>query len=305
MTEATPEGDPQIESEVKESEAGPMRRRAPASLRSRAGWPALAPFALLALLAVAVVLPNLAPPLSLANPDRTAVTGFRAALGTLPDDPLVLVAFDADFGTYPEISYATRSALAELGDSGASLAFVSYSPEGRALAAAELDRLQRSGVPADRLLDLGYRSGVEAGLVQSVTSIVPEAASGPLAGRVRAQGGGIDAFDAALIVGGSDLGPRIWIEQVATRIPQLPLVAIAPTVLRPELEPYLASGQLEGLLGTLRDGVAYGGDNGTAPDRPPSALAMLLGMLVGIGVLVEAAGGRLAAALSSLPGRRR
>jgi hypothetical protein len=32
---------------------------------------------------------------------------------------------------------------------------------------------------------------------------------------------------------------------------------------------------------------------------------MLLGMLVGIGVLVEAAGGRLAATLSSLPGRRR
>jgi hypothetical protein len=305
MSDSAPERDPDLGPDEAASHVGPTRRRMAISFRSREHWPALAPFALLALLAVAVVLPNLAPPLSLANPDRGAVSGFRAAIGNLPADPLVLVAFDADFGTYPEISYATRAALAELSGSGASLAFVSYSPEGRALAAAEVDRLQRDGVPADRLLDLGYRSGVEAGLVQSVTSIVPEDVSGPLAGRVRAEGGGIDAFDLALIVGGSDLGPRIWVEQVATRIPKLPLVAIAPTVLRPELEPYLASGQLEGLLGTLRDGVAYGRDSGTAPDRPPSALAMLLGMLIGIGVLVEAAGGRLAATLSSLPGRRR
>lgn len=281
-----------------------MRERL-AAFGARDRWPALAPFALLGLLAVAIVLPNLAPPFSLANPDRTAVTDFRAALGRLPDQPLVLVAFDADFGTYPEISYATRSVLAELTAGGASLAIASYSPEGRALAAAELDRLRRSGVPAERLLDLGYRSGVEAGLVQSVTALLPDGASGPLADRVRAQGGGIDAFDAALLVGGSDLGPRVWVEQVATRIPELPLIAIAPTVLRPELEPYLASGQLAGLLGTLRDGVAFGRDSGAAPDRPPSVLAMLLGMLVALGVLLEATGGRLAARAASLPGIRR
>ena len=257
----------------------------------------IAPFALLALLAAAVVLPNLAPPLSLANPDRTSVAGFRAALAALPEDPLVLVAFDADFGTYPEIAYATRSVLDDLVQQGASLAVVSYSPEGRALASAELERLRRGGLGDDRLLDLGYRSGVEAALVQSVTSVVPASATGPVAVRIR--GGGIDAFGAALIVGGSDLGPRIWVEQVATRTPELPLLAIAPTFLWPELQPYLASGQLAGLLGTLRDGVAYGADSddgnaAVAADRPPSALAMLLGMLVAIGVLLEATGGRLA-----------
>lgn len=280
-------------------------------LAARRDWRVIAPFALLGLLAVAVVLPNLAPPLSLANPDRTSASGFRAALAALPARPLVLVAFDADFGTYPEITYATRSVLDDLAREGASLAVVSYSPEGRALAGAELERLRRGGMGDDRLLDLGYRSGVEAALVQSVTSVVTEASSGPIAVRIRGGGGGIDAFDAALIVGGSDLGPRIWVEQVATRSPELPLLAIAPTFLRPELQPYLASGQLAGLLGTLRDGVAYGADSAdsadsadaadsagiarsaAATDRPPSALAMLLGMLVAIGVLLEATGGRL------------
>ncbi len=259
--------------------------------RQRTPWARLAPFVALAALAAAVVLPNLTPPLSLANPDRTSVTDFRAAVAALPAEPLVLVAFDADFGTYPEISYVTRSVLADLLGRGASLAFVSYSPEGRALAVAELDRLHRDGTPEDRLLDLGYRSGVEAALVLSVTSVVPDAATGALAQRVRAAGGGIDAFNAALVVGGTDLGPRAWVEQVSTRVPELPILAVAPTFLRPELEPYVHSGQLTALLGTLRDGVAYGAASDTPSGRPPSALAMLIGMLIGLGVLLEASGG--------------
>jgi hypothetical protein len=272
----------------------------------RAGSAVLGPFALLALLAIAAVLPNLAPPLSLANPDRTSVSGFRAALAALPADPLVLVAFDADFGTYPEIRYATRSVLDELLRGGASLAVASYSAEGRALASGELDRLRRSSATDDRLLDLGYRSGVEAALVQAVTSLrVGRDGGGAVAERIRGSGGGIDAFDAVLIVGGIDIGPRIWVEQVSTRIPDLPLLAVAPTFLWPELQPYVASGQLQGLLGTLRDGVAFGADSSSSPDRPPSALAMLIGMLVAIGVLLEATGGSLAARLAAAVPRRR
>ena len=217
---------------------------------------------------------------------------------------MVLVGFDADFGTYPEISYATRSALDQLNAKGASLAFVSYSPEGRALAAGEVDRLLRAGMPAQRLLDLGYRSGAEAALVQSVVSVVPASVEGPLADRIRAAGGGIDAFDAALLVGGNDLSPRVWVEQVATRIPDLPLIAVAPTFLRPELEPYVASGQLAALLGTLRDGVTYGSSVPEAGAQPPSGLAMLLGMLVAIGVLLDAGAGRLGSALGGLMGGR-
>ena len=273
-------------------------------------WQRLAPFGLLALLSLAVVLPPVAPAVDLANPDRSAAASFERELTALPGDARVLVGFDPDFGTYPEISYATRATLDTLLRGGASLAFVSYTPEGRALASAELERLRRGGIAADRLLDLGYRSGAEAALVGSVTSIVPEAATGRLADAVRAAGGGIGAFRLTLVVGGNDLDPRSWVEQVGTRLPKEPIVAIAPTFLRPELEPYLRSGQLSALLGTLRDGVAFaaaeGGPRaGTASDRPPSALAMLIGMLIGLGVLLESSGGRLLSALRGIGRGRR
>ncbi len=273
-------------------------------------WHRLLPFALLALLALAVVLPAPAAPgagdpIALANPDDAAAATFGAALADVPANGSVLVDVDADLGTYPEIRYATRAALADALGRGLSLAFVSYSPEGRAIAAAELARLRSEGVPPHRLLDLGYTAGAEAGLVLNVTALVPDDASGSFAESLRSRGGGIDAFDLVLVVAGSDMGPRSWIEQVETRLPQLSVVAIAPTFLRPELEPYLRSGQLKALLATLRDGVAYGTAVQAAagpgqpvpPERAPSGLAMLVGMLVALGVLLQADGGRLLAAL--------
>ena len=85
-----------------------------------------------------------------------------------------------------------------------------------------------------------------------------------------------------------DLGPRSWVEQVGTRVPGLPLVAVAPTSLRPELEPYVASGQLDGLLGTLRDDAAYAASVELGGvHRPPASLAILVGMLAALAVLLQ------------------
>src|SRR3990172_55861 len=83
--------------------------------------------------------------LRLASPDRPRIEGLRAAIGGLPVDGVVLVAFDADLGTYAEIRATTRAALADLHAHGLRLAFVSFTPEGRAISAAELDRLRRAG----------------------------------------------------------------------------------------------------------------------------------------------------------------
>src|SRR4029450_1747602 len=114
--------------------------------------------------------------LQLANPDTARVSEVDAAFDALPDDALVLVAMDGDLGTYPEIRPALRAALDDLLRRGASLAFVSVSVEGRAIAVAELARLGAGGVDADGLLDLGYVSGVEAGLVRLVTDALPPGA---------------------------------------------------------------------------------------------------------------------------------
>lgn len=272
------------------NDAGPMAR--------------FAPVALLLALAIAILLPAL-DPLRVSTPDSARLAGFREALAELPDGALVLVGFDADLGTYAEIRPAVRSVLDELLARDARLAFVSFTPEGRALAVAELERLRvaDAALASDRVLDLGYRSGAEAALVRSVDEIVPDDASGPVADAVRDAGGGTEAFEAGLVVAGNDLGPRAWVEQVRPRV-GFPLLAIAPGYLAVELEPYLESGQLAGLLGGVRDGTAYV-DGAELRHPTVSATAMMLGMLVAIGVLLQAAGGTLLGAVrGALAGSR-
>lgn len=243
--------------------------------------------------------------LQLANPDPVRSAQVSEAFGRLPAQALVLVAMDPDLGTYAEIRPTLRAAFDDLLRRGASLAFVSVTAEGRAIAAAELERLRDLGTGDENLLDLGFVSGAEAGMVRLVGDALPPGASGPMADAIRAGGGGIGGFQMVVLVGGIDISPRSWVEQVGTRLPTLPMVAVAPTFAQPELAPYLRTGQLAGLLATVRDGAAYtqAVDAGRVVllseeprgDRPPSSLAMLLGMLIAFGVL----GRQL---LGSLPG---
>lgn len=264
--------------------AGPrLRRSAPALL-------------LLLLLVVTSLLSNGTGGLQLASPDRSRVDQLRSAIGDLPNDALVLIAFDADLGTYAEIRAATRVAIDDLVAHDARLAMVSFTPEGRAIALAERDRIARGG--AEPPADLGFVAGAEAGLVRSIASVVPEGAQGATADAIRDAGGGIGAFAMTLVISGSDISARSWVEQVGSRLPELRLAAIAPTFLEPELEPYLRSGQLSALLATLRDGVAYvdavAASAGSSPGPTPGPLPMLVGMLAAIAVLAEAAFRRLA-----------
>jgi hypothetical protein len=256
--------------------------------RLRRAAPALV---LLLALAVASLLSGSVGGLRLASLDRSHVDQMRTAISDLPDGALVLIAFDADLGTYAEIRATTRSAIDDLAAHGARLAIVSFTPEGRAIAAAERDRIARAGRAAPA--DLGFVAGSEAGLVRGIESIVPAAAEGETVDAVRGRGGGIGAFDMVLIVSGSDISASSWVEQVGTRLPALPMVAIAPTFLDPELEPYLRSGQLAALLSTLREGVAYAetvsAGSASAPGPIVGPLPMLVGMLAALAVLAEAA----------------
>lgn len=256
-----------------------------------------APAVLIVLLAGAWLLPETGA-VRLASADRSAANGWAGALDALPEDPTVLVGFDPDLGTYPEVRATVRVALADLLNRDARLAFVSLTPEGRALLVSELARLRRGEANAARLLDLGYLPGAEAALV-SIARRPPlgSGAEGELARRVADEG--MDAIDAILVVGGNDLGPRSWVEQVRPRVGELPILAVAPTVLLPELQPYLGSGQLAALLGTPRDGAAYREAAELGPlerlreAREPGAAAVLVGLLLAVLVIGQAWGRRL------------
>ena len=261
----------------------------------------LAPAILLVGLAAAWLLPEGAA-LRLAAADESAADAWTAALDGLPADSTVLIGFDPDVGTYAEVRPTVRATLADLLNRDARLVFVNLTPEGRALLVSELARLRRGEANAARILDLGYLPGAEAALVSIAGAPpVPAGATGEVSRRVRDEG--IGAIDAILVVGGNDLGPRSWVEQVRPRIGPMPILAIAPTVLLPELQPYLASGQLAALLATPRDGAAYRDGVELGPlDRlreagEPRTAAIVLGLLVAVLIIGQAWGGRIASQL--------
>lgn len=257
--------------------------------RDLARW--LAPLVLLVLLAAAWLMPQPAA-VRLASSDPRPAQSWTDALEALPDDALVLVGFDPDVGTYPEIRATVRAALADLLNRDARLVFVNLTPEGRALLMAELARLGRAEANPTRWLDLGFIPGAEAALVWLARGPdLPPDADGAIARRLADDG--IDAVGAIVVVGGNDFGPRSWVEQVLPRIGDRPLLAIAPTILLPELQPLLATGQIDALLGTPRDGAAYRAAAELGPlerlrEPEPSGLPLLLGMLVALAVLGQA-----------------
>ncbi len=285
-------------------------------LRHGRSWVGLAPLVLVALVAAAWSLPTL-PFLALGGgPTSEAGNDLHVAIGALPDQPLVIVDMDPDLGTYPEIRYATRATLADLFAVGARIAMVSFSPEGRAIAISEIARLRDAGAGEDRLVDLGFRSGGEAALVQLAGQVIATDVDGgasPVLDALAARGGGLGAFDLAVVVGGGEMSPRSWIEQVEPRVPGLEVAAVTPTFLLPEMQPYRDAGQLVALAGTLPEGVAYGtsvaaggttSGPGRVPEGPPSDTAILAGMLVALGVLVESAAGTLLSGLRGPRGHR-
>jgi hypothetical protein len=256
----------------------------------------LAPLLLVVALAAAL-LAGLDDRLMLESADDATARAVTAAFDAMPDDALVLVGFDPDVGTYAEIRPTVRAVLADLLNRGATLAVVSLTPDGRALAIAELARMDRSEANPRQLIDLGFLPGAEAALVALARGI-----DGGSQDPIRADLP--SAPDLAVVIGGIDLGPRSWVEQVQPRIDGMPIVAVAPTVLLPELEPYRASGQLAALIGTPRDGATYRAqaelgrlERMVDPSAGPSPAAILLGLLVAIGVLGQAFGSRLAAVM--------
>jgi len=117
------------------------------------------------------------------------------------------------------------------------------------------------------------------------------------------------AIDGVAVIGGNDLGPRSWVEQVRPRVGDVAIVAVTPTILLPEVQPYVSGGQLAAVLGTPRDGAAYrdglelGNLERLAEEREPSGLPVLLGLLAAIAVLGQGLGARVLRAIRATRGR--
>ena len=262
----------------------------------RDGARRLAPAVLLVLLAIAVVPSTDLLRLAGASDAADAVS---EVIEELAADSTVLVGFDPDLGTYAEVRPTVRALLAALLERDARLVFVSLTPEGRALAIAERTRMLAGGAEADRVIDAGFLPGADAalaGLAGSISSGAGTLIESPT----------VERISLTIVVGGNDIGPRSWVEQFAPRVAGVELIAVAPSVLLPELLPLLESGQLRALLATPRDGAAYRDSveptSGGELDGPPPA-AVLIGMLVAVGALGASLVARLGEELRASRGR--
>lgn len=253
------------------------------------------PLALVALLALAWLVPE--SPLAAFGTDPGVPDRVSATLDGMPAAPVVAVGFDPDTGTYAEVRGAARALLDDLLARDATLVFVNLTPEGRALLVGEVARLEAAGAGADALIDIGFVPGAEAALVSLSRSVPGAGADRELAAELEATG--LETADLLVVIGGNDIGPRTWVEQALPRLGAPPLVAIAPTVLLPELLPYVESGQIDALVGTAADASALAAGDAPGGDRPVDALAVLVGVLAAIGIPSQAVAAR------AWPGLRR
>jgi len=155
------------------------------------------------------------------------------------------------------------------------LTILSSSPTGSALAEELMAGLNSGPVPVrgyergKQYIDLGYLPGGLAGVydfAQNPTAAMPLDADGSQAWRTAPLQGvtRFSDFAAIIIITDSAEAGRIWIEQAGPLRGNAPLVIVSSSQAGPMLMPYVASGQVNGLVNGLNDASKVEQANGQA-----------------------------------------
>lgn len=201
------------------------------------------------LLLLAILVPLLLGPGLLGPPaPLPAAVQYWETLEALPAGSSVLLAFEYQGALSEELTPAVIDTLVHLQavEGMPRLITVSTTPQGNALAGIALQA-----------------AGMDEGLVQRCTYLPGGAIAlrALLAGQGRVELGTGCRLEAApdllLVIGNEANDVQGWIEQAALVAPGTPLAAIVPTAAEPSLAPYLASGQLIGLLSGVPGAASY------------------------------------------------
>lgn len=243
----------------------------------RTGVPQLLVRLLIALLLIALLLfsgaLNRTEPLG--GEPSFGYVGFRSQVSALAEGGTVLVAFEYNPAYSAEMRLAAGGVLQQLLAGGAKIATISTVPTGPVLAEDLSGRAAESaGITAkdERLVNLGYLAGGVLSLQefaahpQETTRYqFDTAATGrraweqpPLQG-IQA----LDDFSLAIVLTDSPEIGRAWVEQVAPSFGDTPLLMIASAQAAPLLQPYVASGQVDGMIAGL-----LGGSYFAVPGQP-------------------------------------
>lgn len=275
--------------------AGPLAEPAPlVDTRHRPQLPVLS----LALL-LAVIVP-LVLRLGLFNPPASrTVVDYLLTIEALAPESAVLVAFDYEGGVVADLEPAAAATLRHLNARGSHIVAVSTAPQGAALAQRLWPRVSVEGAGyGERFVNLGYLPGSELGLrslltqgfadQQEIVNHVP-LRDLPIGRTVP----GWESVALIVVVSSESSDVQRWVEQIGSQRPDLPLLAVTTAAAEPVLQPYVATGQLRGLLGGITAAAAYE----QALGAPPTALrrldaltiaAALFALVIVLGNLVTA-----------------
>ncbi len=197
-------------------------------------------------------------PLPAALPPESALA--LPALDALPQGAPVLMIFDYEPALAGELEAAAASFVDRLlGLRSPRLTILSTSPTGAALAERFLARTQarHNYLPERDYANLGYLPGGETGILsfaENPRAAIPSSQWESPA----AQGAHRFAdFAAVILLTDQAASARAWVEQTETQREGRPLLVISSAQAAPMIQPYLLSGQVNGLVSGLHSGAAF------------------------------------------------
>jgi hypothetical protein len=204
-------------------------------------------------------------------PGNTAIPASTYAasriINALPDQSLVLMAFDYEPGTAGEMHAASAALVDHLMLKGVQLALVSTQPTGPAIAEHFIKTTQRqhSYASGEQYINLGYIPGGATGLLsfaQTPVWVFPKSYSGidPWQTQLLKDVDAISDFNLVVVITNDPETARTWIEQVQPRIGNTPLLTVVSAQAEPMIRPYFGtddSAQVRGIISGLYGGAAY------------------------------------------------
>ncbi len=194
---------------------------------------------------------------NLFQPDTVA---FQRIVEGLPASAPVLLAVEYEPGLSGEMQLAAAPVVNQLTVRSARLALVSTNPSGPVLAE---NLLGAAGVRESLLYtNLGFLPGGTAGLQEFASR--PRVAmqyglDGELAWSTEALTGveEINQFGAVIVLTENAETARAWIEQVQPRLGDVPLLMVVSAQAAPMVQPYIDSGQVQGMVSGMSGGAMY------------------------------------------------
>lgn len=240
----------------------------PAEGRSHRPLPMIFPLLLL----VAVISSFFAPPFAAPPPGLTAPAILASTIEALPSQSPVLVAFDYEGSRLDELEPGVLMVLRQLASKDAHVVAISTTPFGPALAQRAWRSVSKepgwqSPTYGERFVNLGFLPGSEAGLrtllAASFTADALQSQRDVISGQPLATLPAMRNLESLsdiqliVIVAAESRDVQLWVEQIGTYYPTLPLVAVVPAGLEPVLIPYVASGQVRSLLAGIVPAAGY------------------------------------------------